>query len=112
MRNKVNYFLAHAFWVLFVIGILAYGIHAIYSVGYQAGKAKSSNTQLVINPVADDDGSYDGGYDDGRREGYEKGYSEGFNYASNAIIDSMDPDYRQQWWNENIDMITELGIKY
>ncbi len=112
MRNTLNFFLARVFWILIGIVVLAYGVHAIYSIGYQTGYRQSSNTELVINPVSDDDGSYDGGYDDGRSEGYKEGYEEGFSCASNAIIDTMDPEYRQQWWDKNIDMIMELGIEY
>ncbi len=111
MRNKLNYFLAHAFWILLGVAMLAYGVHAIYSAGYQAGCEKSSSTELIIHPVSDD-GSYDVGYDDGHHEGYKEGYDEGFNSASTAIIDTMDPEYRQKWWDANIDMIIEMGIGY
>ena len=71
-----------------------------YSDGYAAGQ----------------DAGYSEGYHDGLSEtyssGHSDGYREGFDDACTAIIDSMDPEYREQGWNENIDLIDRLGIEY
>lgn len=44
--------------------------------------------------------------------GYSDGYDDGFDFACTIIIDSMDPEYREQWWQENIDDIMKYGIEY
>ena len=45
-------------------------------------------------------------------DAYDDGYDEGFYNACQIIIDRMDPDYREQWWQENLEDIEEFGIVY
>lgn len=42
----------------------------------------------------------------------EYSYKEGFQYAVNFILDRMDEEYREQWWDENIEEIMEIGLEY
>ena len=64
--------------------------------------------------------SYSSGYSDGLQrgaeEGYESGYNagydEGFQMAVNIILDTMDPEYRAKWWDENIETITRHNIEF
>lgn len=44
--------------------------------------------------------------------GYDNGYAEGFQKATNFILDRMDPEYRAQWWSENIEEIMEIGLEF
>ena len=63
---------------------------------------------------------YEGGYDnrlkDDRTEGWNKAakysYKEGFQHAVNFSLDRMDEEYREQWWEENIEEIMEIGLEY
>lgn len=55
---------------------------------------------------------YSSDFDSTYKEGQADGYTEGFEDGSRLIIDYMDEDYREKWWNENIDMITEYKIEY
>ena len=56
--------------------------------------------------------AYASWFEDAYMEGYSDGYGEGFSDGSRLIIDYMDEDYREEWWNKNIDMIMEYGIEY
>lgn len=55
---------------------------------------------------------YARGYEAGEATGYSSGYDEGFQYAANFILDRMDPEYREQWWEANIEEIMEIGLEY
>lgn len=43
---------------------------------------------------------------------YDNGYSDGFQSAVDFILGRMEPIYREKWWAENIDDITDIGFGY
>ena len=71
---------------------------------------------FILLCACESEGSYDDGYqhgyDYGETEGYNRGYEEGFDDAATLILDCMDEEYREKWWDENIDIIMEYDIQY
>lgn len=98
------------FCVLFLSSCSSNNYDAGYSDGYDAGRESGYNDGYndglseTTFPNSFDQNEYSSGYSDG--------YKDGFDYACAIIIDSMDKEYREQWWQENIDYITEHGIEY
>ena len=91
------------------VSVIALSLAACSSADYKTGYSDGY--------AAGQDAGYAEGYHDGLSETVlsespEDAYREGFDDACTAIIDSMDPEYREQWWNENIDLIDRLGIEY
>ena len=102
--------------LLVVFCVLLIRDHDSYEDGYRKGYSDC------------DEEAYREGYNDGYNEhsciyedidpddiyldGYDDGYDEGFYDACQIIIDRMDPDYREQWWQENLEDIEEFGIVY
>lgn len=81
-----------------------------YSDGYDAGRESgytdgyNDGLSEVVSQNSSDQNEYSSGYSDG--------YDDGFDFACTIIIDSMDPEYREQWWQENIDYIMKYEIEY
>ena len=78
-----------------------------YEEGYEDGYQSAINegiNQTAEEPQVDENDIY--------RDAYSAGYQEGFDDACTIIIDRMDPEYRETWWNENIEDIEKYGIEY
>lgn len=98
------------FCILFLSSCSTKNYDTGYSDGYDAGRESGYNDGFndglseVISPNSSVENEYSIGYSDG--------YDDGFDFACTIIIDSMDPEYREQWWQENIDCIMKYGIEY
>ena len=105
--------------------ILAFLCVSVIALSLAACSSSDYKTGYSDGYAAGQDAGYAEGYRDGLSEtvlsespedayssGHSDGYREGFDDACTAIIDSMDPEYREQWWNENIDLNDRLGIEY